>query len=78
MATGGPLGCCVNTASIWDKCLQVKVADLRDASCLEYERALDDLSEASVTVGRGCCDVLDRIHRGETSRRYLQEASARP
>lgn len=61
--TAGPLGCCVNTASIWDRCLKTKITDLprRDVTCLEYSRELDALSEASVTVGRGCCEVLDQV-----------------
>lgn len=60
---GGPLGCCVNTASIWDRCLTTKITDLDDVTCIEYSRELDDLSEASVTVGRNgtCCDMLDQV-----------------
>lgn len=58
---GGPLGCCTNTASIWDRCLRQKVADLTDVTCIEYSRELDTLSEATVRVGRGCCQVLDQV-----------------
>lgn len=63
MARGGPLGCCVNTASIWDRCLRRKVVDLDDVTCLEYGRELDDLSDALVRVGRNgrCCEVMDQI-----------------
>lgn len=60
---GQTLGCCVNTASIWDRDLRYKVVDLDDTSCLTYNRELDDLSEATVTVGRAgdCCELLDKV-----------------
>src|SRR6476469_224922 len=63
MPHGGPLGCCVTTASIWDRCLNRKVVDLDDVNCLQYGRELDDLSEANATVGRNgrCCEVLDQV-----------------
>lgn len=59
----GTLGCCYNTAAIWDRCERTKIADLDAVTCLEWSRELDDLSEGSVTVGRNgsCCEVFDRI-----------------
>jgi hypothetical protein len=57
------LGCCVNTAAVWDRCERTKIVDLDAVTCLSWSRELDDLSEASVTVGRdgACCEVFDRI-----------------
>jgi hypothetical protein len=60
---GKLLGCGVNTASIWDRLERRKLVDLDDVTCLEYSRELDDLSDATVTVGREgeCCAVLDQV-----------------
>lgn len=62
---GQTLGCCINRVSVWDRCLRTKIADLDldDATCLEYGRELDDLSDAQITIGRDsrCCEVLNRI-----------------
>lgn len=57
------LGCCDNRATIWDRCGGTKIVDLDAVTCVSYGRDLDDLSEASVTVGRDgtCCDLLDNV-----------------
>lgn len=57
---GQQLGCGTNTASIWDRVERRKMVDLDGVTCLEWGRELDDLSEASVTVGRDglCCAAL--------------------
>lgn len=59
----GTLGCCVNTAAIWDRCERTKIVDLDDVTCLEWGRELDDLSDATVTVGRNatCCELFDKV-----------------
>lgn len=61
--TQGLLGCCLNTAAVWDRCESRKIAELDDLTCLNWSRTLDLSSSASATVGlRGqCCGLLGNV-----------------
>lgn len=62
-STEGLLGCCENTASVWDRCLSRKIMDLDSMTCVQWGRELDAVSAAQVTVGGDarCCDRLDML-----------------
>ena len=57
------LGCCTNTAAIYDRCESRKVLELDDVESIAWGRKLDQGSEANVAVGRNgqCCTGLDQI-----------------
>lgn len=57
------LGCGTHRAAIFDRCESIKVADLDDVISGEWERLLDNASQATVEVGRNgdCCRALDQI-----------------
>lgn len=63
VGTQGLLGCCQNTATIWDRCESRKIADLDDLTCVQWSRELDAVSEATVTAGRtgACCDKIAEL-----------------
>ena len=61
------LGCSTHVAYITDKCNGVRICDLENASEINYNRKLDDISDAMVVIPTGgdahnaCCDCLKNV-----------------
>lgn len=60
--TSHQLGCGTYRVFVQQRCATQYVCELKGASSITYNRRLNDISDAEVTVNSGCCDCLATVN----------------